>query len=122
VSGQTLVQPLSSVQVIFPPFSEVSMYRVWPCPLTRTAPNPGTLLALIVTAADGDLPAAAPLEELAAVPDEDDDPQAATVAAAPRIRLPYSSRRRDGQGRWLMVMLTGKNSFSVQHEAATLSP
>jgi hypothetical protein len=100
VSGHTFVHPLASVQVIFPPFSDVSTYRVWPCPLTRTVPAPGTLFALIATAAGDDVPTGALLDEFAGVPlDEpapvpvEDVPQAAAVATAPRARLPNSSRR-----------------------------
>src|SRR6516164_4064206 len=59
VSGQTLVHPLSSVQVILPPFSDVSMYRVWPWPLTRTVPTPATLLALTVIPGEEDADEAA---------------------------------------------------------------
>jgi len=97
VSGHALVQPLAAVQVIFPFFSEVSRYRVCPCPLTRTVPTPGTLLALIVGAADDAL-AGALLDEPDAVLD-DDDPQAATAAAAPTARPANSSRRPAGPGR-----------------------
>ena len=49
ISGQACRQPLLAVQVILPPFSEVSMYRVWPFWLTSTVPSPDTLLALTVT-------------------------------------------------------------------------
>jgi hypothetical protein len=84
--------------------------------LTRTVPTPGTLFALIVTAADDDVPAGALLDELAGAPlDEpaavpvEDVPQAAAVATAPRARLPNSSRRPDERwGRWT-VMLKGKS-------------
>ena len=78
------MQPFAWVQVIFPPFSEVSMYRVWPCALTRTVPTPGTLFALIVAEAADEAPAGAllPGEGPAAVL-EDDEPHAATVAAVP---------------------------------------
>ena len=97
VSGQSFVQPLPSVQVILPPFSDVSRYRVRPCPFTRTVPTPGTFVALTVAAAE-DVPAELALElpELGLDPEPDpvvaDDPQAATVMAAPRTRLPPSSR------------------------------
>src|SRR6202021_2225487 len=72
VSGHAWVQPFAWVQVIFPPFSEVSMYKVWPCPLTRTAPTPGTLFALIVAKAADEAPAGALLPgEPAAVLEDD---------------------------------------------------
>jgi hypothetical protein len=48
VGGHTFVQPLSSVQVILPPCSEVSRYKVRPSPLTKTVPNPPTSVALRV--------------------------------------------------------------------------
>src|SRR5580700_2287139 len=102
VSGHALVQPLAAVQVIFPFFSEVSRYRVCPCPLTRTVPTPETFLALMVAAADDALPDA---------PDaalDDDDPQAATAAAAPTVRPASRSRRPAGPCRRLLVMLTRK--------------
>jgi hypothetical protein len=84
--------------------------------LTRTVPTPGTLFALIVTAAGDDVPAGALLDEFAGVPlDEpapvpvEDVPQAAAVATAPRARLPNSSRRPGERwGRWA-VMLKGKS-------------
>jgi hypothetical protein len=45
----------------------------------------------MVTAAADDAPADGLPDEPAADPEDDDDPQAATVAAAPRARLPSSS-------------------------------
>src|SRR5215813_5694669 len=82
VSGQTLVHPLSSVQVILPPFSEVSMYRVRPWPLTTMVPTPVTFAARMVTpgAEAGGL--AGGVFGLA-VPE---DPQAAAAPAAARAR------------------------------------
>jgi len=80
VSGQAWVQPFAWVQVIFPPFSEVSMYRVWPCPLTRTVPTPRTLFALIVAETADEAPAGALLPGEPAAVFEDDEPHAATVA------------------------------------------
>src|ERR1700750_3033693 len=77
VSGQAWVQPFAWVQVIFPPFSEVSMYRVWPCPLTRTVPTPGTLVALIVAKAADEAPDGALLAGEPAAVLEDDEPAAA---------------------------------------------
>jgi hypothetical protein len=68
--------------------------------LTRTVPTPGTLLALIVTADAEDALDGAELAGLELGPEPeavvDDDPQAATVAAAPRTTLPYSRRRPNG--------------------------
>jgi hypothetical protein len=84
VSGQYLVQPLASVQVIFPPFSEVSRYRVRPDPLTRTLPTPGTDAVEIVTPDDG-LPAAAG----AAVPE--DPVVGAAVDADLLLELPHAA-------------------------------
>jgi hypothetical protein len=61
-------------------------------------PTPGTFVALTVAAVVEDVPAEFVLElpELGLDPEPDpvvaDDPQAATVMAAPRIRLPPSSR------------------------------
>jgi hypothetical protein len=113
ISGQKCRQPLLAVQVILPPFSEVSMYRVWPFWLTRTVPSPATFFALTVTL-EAEVPAllallappaAAGLEE----PDGDvaaDEPHAATVTAAPKITPTPSSRRADeAQWGWT-VMLT----------------
>ncbi len=111
VSGQAWVQPLLAVQVILPPFSEVSRYRVCPLPLTSTVPTPGTFFVLTVTAEDDVAPAApeapaeAPVDALLAAelglalePDPEADvpaeaPQAATAMAAPKITPPPSSRR-----------------------------
>src|SRR5690349_8860945 len=105
VSGQAWVQPFAWVQVIFPPFSEVSMYRVWPCPLTRTVPTPGTLVALIVAEAADEAPDGVLLPgELAAVL-EDDEPHAATVAAVPSARPPASSQLLSGPRRCLALFL-----------------
>src|ERR1700733_9082407 len=96
VSGQTFVHPLPTVQVTLPPFSVVSMYRVWPLPLTRTTPTPGTALALTVMPdeedAGADVLAGWLLPELTAAL-MDEAPQAATAATAPTTRLPYSSRK-----------------------------
>ena len=127
VSGQACRQPLLAVQVILPPFSVVSMYRVRPWLLTRTVPTPGTFFAL--TVADDEapeaLPPAAELAELppaaelglepepeAEVPPE--EPHAASVTtAAPKIALPPSSRRADEEGWRRTVMLTGETPFEV---------
>jgi hypothetical protein len=48
VSGQNLVHPLASVQVTLPPVSELRVYRVRPCPFTRTRPRPGTAATFTV--------------------------------------------------------------------------
>src|SRR5260221_13259196 len=101
VSGQTLVQPLSSVQVRVPPFSEVSMYRVSPFPFTSTVPIPGTLAAATVMAAL-DAPEAEVCDEedderpRAAEP-EPAEPQAArtSIPAAPKARRRGAERRCD---------------------------
>jgi hypothetical protein len=61
----------------------------------------------MLTAADDAL-----LFELGAAPGED-DPQAATVAAAPGAKLPNSSRRPDERLRCVMLIFIG-NSLSVQ--------
>jgi len=78
--------------------------------LTRTVPTPGTLFALIVTAGAADDPPAG--AELAEPEPEavllDEDPQAATVIAAPRTRLPPSSRYTGERPRGRTVMLMGK--------------
>ena len=58
------------------------MYRVWPCPLTRTVPTPGTLFTLIVTEAADEVPAD-PLPGEPTAPFEGDELHAATAAAAP---------------------------------------
>src|SRR6201986_3501590 len=96
VSGQAWVQPIAWVQVIFPPFSEVSMYRVCPCPLTRTVPTPGTLFALIVAEAADAARAGALLPGDPAAVLEDAEPHAATVAAMPSARPPASSQFLSG--------------------------
>src|SRR5690348_15884000 len=79
LSGHTLVQPLASVQVIFPPASEVRMYSVIPLPSTSTVPTPGTL-AVAMVGADCvpeplDAAAAEPVDELVELL-----PQAVTTA------------------------------------------
>jgi hypothetical protein len=104
VSGQAWVQPFAWVQVIFPPFSEVSMYRVWPCPLTRTVPTPGTLVALIVAEAADEAPAGALLPGAPAAVLEDDEPHAATAAAL-SARPPASSQFLSGPRRCLTLFL-----------------
>src|SRR5579872_1698781 len=80
VSGQTRVHPLASVQVIFPPASDVRMYSVRPLPLTRTVPTPGTLAVFTVTSALG-------LDE-EPVDVGVDFPHAANVNAAAAARQP----------------------------------
>src|ERR1700730_3988720 len=105
VSGQAWIQPFAWVQVIFPPCSEVSMYSVWPCPLTRTVPTPGTLFALIVAEAADEAPAGALLPGEPAAVLEDDDPHAATVAAVPSARPPASSQLLSGPRRRLTLFL-----------------
>src|SRR5689334_17736646 len=81
------------------------MYRVWPCPLTRTVPTPGTLVALIVAEAADEVPDGVLLPgELAAVL-EDDEPHAATVAAVPSARPPASSQLLSGPRRRLTLFL-----------------
>src|SRR5437870_1841637 len=80
VSGHTLVQPLSSVQVSLPPFSDVSRYSVWPSPLTNTGPTPARVATSTVTAAL-EVPAAVVLDDDVAVFFEE-LPHAARIAAA----------------------------------------
>jgi hypothetical protein len=99
------MQPFAWVQVIFPPFSEVSMYRVWPCPLTRTVPTPGTLFALIVAEAADEALAGALLPGEPAAVLEDDEPHAATVAAVPSARPPASSQFLSGPRRCLNLFV-----------------
>jgi hypothetical protein len=72
------------------------MYRVWPCPLTRTVPTPGTLFALIVAEAAVEAPAGALLLGESAAVLEDDEPHAATVTAVPSARPPASSQLLSG--------------------------
>src|SRR4249919_1708411 len=80
------------------------MYKVWPCPLTRTVPTPGTLFALIVAEAADEAPAGAlPPGEPAAV--LEDEPHAATVAAVPSARPPASSQLLSGPRRCLALFL-----------------
>src|SRR5579875_3866641 len=123
--GQNFVHPLAAVQVTFPPFSEDSMYSVRPCPLTRTVPSPGTLVALTVADAGAAAPGEAAPDELAGALGElladvfgDEDPQAAAVATAPRTRPPYSSRRAGAPLRRFMRIVIGEISFARQHCAA----
>jgi hypothetical protein len=66
-----------------------------------------TFVALMVTAIDEaddeDVPAGWVCPELALVA-EDEDPHAATAAAAPRARLPYSSRKAGTcPERWIAI-------------------
>lgn len=122
VSGQAWVQPLLAVQVILPPFSEVSRYRVCPLPLTSTVPTPDTFLVLTVTAED-DVAPAAPADALLAAelglaleldPEADvpaEAPQAATATAAPKITPPPSSRRAVEPEWGRTVLLTRETSF-----------
>jgi hypothetical protein len=77
------------------------MYRVWPCPLTRTVPTPGTLFALIVAEAADEAPAGALLLGEPAAVLGDDEPHAATVAAVPRARPAASSQLLSGPRRRL---------------------
>jgi hypothetical protein len=80
------------------------MYKVWPCPLTRTVPTPGTLFALIVAEAADEAPAGALLPgEPAAV--LEDEPHAATVAAVPSARPPASSQLLSGPRLCLALFL-----------------
>jgi len=96
VSGQTLVQPLSSVQVSLPPCSELSRYRVWPLPLTRTVPTPGRLAAVTVMAASAlaVCEAEAEAEGDDAVPVVVDLLQAASARTAAAPRAPAPNQRR----------------------------
>ena len=102
--GQNLVQPLSSVHVIFPPFSELSRYSVRPFPLTRTVPAlPTTCADTVYAAAEpveaGDDAAAADVADDA--PDEPDDavwvddPHDAATTATPNaaIRPAFADRK-----------------------------
>src|SRR6266851_3143488 len=100
VSGQTAVQPLSSVQVILPPCSELSRYSVLPFPLTRTVRTPGTLAVVTVIAASalalGDPEeAVADGEDEVPVPAVVDFPQAASVRAAAMTLLHVCSSSPD---------------------------
>src|SRR5690349_19340873 len=81
------------------------MYRVWPCPLTRTVPTPGTLFALIVAEAADEARAGAllPGEPVAVL--EDDEPHAATEAAVPSARPPTSSQFLSGPRRYVALFL-----------------
>lgn len=49
--GQYFVQFPVAVHTTLPFFSDARMYRVWPFPLTNTAPSPGTSVTLTVTEA-----------------------------------------------------------------------
>src|SRR5690242_6923975 len=79
------------------------MYRVWPCPLTRTVPTPGTLVAPIVAEAADEARAGALLAGEPAAVLEDDEPHAATVAAAPSAKPPASSQLLSGPRRRLTL-------------------
>src|SRR5947208_4446115 len=80
VSGHTLVQPLASVQVIFPPCSELSRYMVRPSPLTRTVPSPATSVTLRVTDSFDDSGTVGPTAEVLCL---DGLPHAIRSAVAP---------------------------------------
>jgi hypothetical protein len=58
---------------------------------------------MVTAAADDSLAVALPGEPAAVL--REDEPQAATVAATPRARLPTSSRRAAGRRRHLTVIL-----------------
>src|SRR5580704_9229449 len=113
VSGQAWVQPFAWVQVIVPPFSEVSMYRVWPCPLTRTVPTPGTLFAPIVAEAADEAPAGPLLPGEPTAVLEVDEPHAAIVAAVPSARPLASSQLLSGPRRCLALFLPIVLSISI---------
>src|ERR1700733_6481516 len=81
------------------------MYKVWPCPLTRTVPTPGTLFALIVAEAADEAPAGALLPGESAAVLEDDEPHAAMVAAVPSARPPASSQLLSGPRRCLNLFV-----------------
>jgi len=81
------------------------MYKVWPCPLIRTVPTPGTLFALIAAEADDEAPAGALLLGEPAAVLEDDEPHAATVAVVPSARPAASSQFLSGPRRRLALLL-----------------
>jgi len=81
------------------------MYRVWPCPLTRTVPTPGTLFALIAAEAADEACAGALLPEEPAAVLEDDEPHAATVAAVPSAKPPASSQFLSEPRRYVALFL-----------------
>jgi hypothetical protein len=104
---------LAWVQVIVPPLSEVSMYRVWPCPLTRTVPTPGTPFTLIVAEAADEAPAGTLLVGEPAAVLEDDEPHAATVAAVPSARPPARSQLLSTPRRRLTLFLPNVLFISI---------
>src|SRR5690242_16130659 len=91
------------------------MYRVWPCPLTRTVPTPRTLVALIVAEAADEAPDGVLLSGEPAAVLEDDEPHAATVAAVPSARPPASSQLLSGPRRCLNLFLLMAPFISMLH-------